>query len=408
MRKGMAGFFCLLLAAAGFSSARAQPCQPCSGGPVYRPWVALKTGDLYYRLQLDLANPGARSLGMGGAFAGLADDSTAAFTNPAALTQVLRPELAFEVRSAASRADRVGSTTVELMPGAIVGTSGPREPASSEAAPAGIAYLAASYAGRRWAIAGFEHQLADLDRAGARVDISSTGASLGFRLTRSLSLGGTYLRYRGDALVEDEVFSAAGSAPAIVSKTRIGDHDGALSGGLFWRPGYRWSFSAYFRQGAALEVEQEVEVRAAGRVNRFAGAPLELPSVRGIGVGFRPNERLLLDFDWSRARHTRHLQDPAAASAAVPETERREVDELALGAEYSFWNLAVAPALRLGLSTQRNPLPPPPGITATPRNRLRVAAGAGLVIASHWQIDVAVQGLDRKDPALSFSTVVRF
>src|SRR5690348_1460924 len=38
--------------------------------------------------QFNFINPGARSLGMGGAFIGLADDSTAAYTNPAGLGQV--------------------------------------------------------------------------------------------------------------------------------------------------------------------------------------------------------------------------------------------------------------------------------------------------------------------------------
>ncbi len=196
---------------------------------------------------------------MGGASAGLADDSTAAFTNPAALTQVLRPEIAFEMRSGASRADRVGSTTVELLPGAIVGSAGPREPASSEGSPAGIAYLAASYAGQRWAIAGFEHSLADLESSGARVDLAATGLSLAFRLTSRISVGGTYLRYSGDARIEDEIFEGAGSTAAIASTTRIDDQAGALSGGLFLRLGNRWSLSAYYRQDAALEVEQEVE-----------------------------------------------------------------------------------------------------------------------------------------------------
>ena len=36
-------------------------------------------------LQFNFGNPGARSLGMGGAFLGLADDASAAEANPAAL-----------------------------------------------------------------------------------------------------------------------------------------------------------------------------------------------------------------------------------------------------------------------------------------------------------------------------------
>ena len=49
-------------------------------------------------LQFSFSDPGARSMGFGGAFVALADDATAAFSNPAGLTQLLRPEISIEGR----------------------------------------------------------------------------------------------------------------------------------------------------------------------------------------------------------------------------------------------------------------------------------------------------------------------
>ena len=49
-------------------------------------------------LQFNFSAPGARSLAMGGAFIGLADDATAAFSNPAGLVQLASPEVSFEQR----------------------------------------------------------------------------------------------------------------------------------------------------------------------------------------------------------------------------------------------------------------------------------------------------------------------
>lgn len=49
-------------------------------------------------LQFSFAPPGARSLAMGGAFAGLADDATAAFANPAGLMWLTRSEVSVEGR----------------------------------------------------------------------------------------------------------------------------------------------------------------------------------------------------------------------------------------------------------------------------------------------------------------------
>lgn len=50
-------------------------------------------------LEFNFFNPGARALGMGGAFVGLADDSTAALANPAGLTTLIRPEVSVEFAS---------------------------------------------------------------------------------------------------------------------------------------------------------------------------------------------------------------------------------------------------------------------------------------------------------------------
>ncbi len=49
-------------------------------------------------LQFNFSFPGARSLGMGGAFIGRADDASAAEANPAGLTVIARPEVTLEFR----------------------------------------------------------------------------------------------------------------------------------------------------------------------------------------------------------------------------------------------------------------------------------------------------------------------
>ena len=49
-------------------------------------------------IQFDFLSPGARSLGLGSAFVGLADDATAAWVNPAGLLELSRPEISVEGR----------------------------------------------------------------------------------------------------------------------------------------------------------------------------------------------------------------------------------------------------------------------------------------------------------------------
>src|SRR5688572_16425977 len=50
------------------------------------------------RFDFSFSNPGARSVGFGGAFAALADDATAAYANPAGLVQLAEPEVSMEAR----------------------------------------------------------------------------------------------------------------------------------------------------------------------------------------------------------------------------------------------------------------------------------------------------------------------
>ncbi|HET8797204.1 MAG TPA: outer membrane protein transport protein [Thermoanaerobaculia bacterium] len=50
-------------------------------------------------LQFNFGNPGARSLGMAGAFLGLADDASAAEANPAGLSILRKPEFSIEARN---------------------------------------------------------------------------------------------------------------------------------------------------------------------------------------------------------------------------------------------------------------------------------------------------------------------
>src|SRR5687768_14043982 len=50
-------------------------------------------------ITFNFANPGARSMGMGGAFLGLADDASAAEANPAGLTILRKTEISLEARN---------------------------------------------------------------------------------------------------------------------------------------------------------------------------------------------------------------------------------------------------------------------------------------------------------------------
>ncbi len=67
-----------------------------------RPALALTDEEIYRNFQFNFVNPGARALGMGGAFVAVADDPTAAQANPAGLIFLEKPHFFFEYRGVQS------------------------------------------------------------------------------------------------------------------------------------------------------------------------------------------------------------------------------------------------------------------------------------------------------------------
>ena len=176
------------------------------------PAVAQSNAEVNAGIQFDFSLPGARSLAMGGAFVGLADDATAAWANPAGLTILNKKEVSAEFRGwnfTNFTTDRghgfgvpsgIGADTVA----GLLDTE-------FEDSTASLAFLSFVYPQPRWSVAAYRHQLSnfqarvqssgpfldsggDIDRAdpfaaNLRLKIVDYGVSFGFRVTSRLSVG---------------------------------------------------------------------------------------------------------------------------------------------------------------------------------------------------------------------------
>jgi hypothetical protein len=78
-------------------------CRPLLLAACALPLAAVDLGNVALSDQPVAVGPGPRALGMGGAFAAVADDATAAWWNPAGLTQAERPEVSASLGWYASR-----------------------------------------------------------------------------------------------------------------------------------------------------------------------------------------------------------------------------------------------------------------------------------------------------------------
>lgn len=433
------------------------------------PLHAQSNDEIQSALQWNLSTPGARSLALGGAFLGLADDATAAYANPAGLAQLPRPEISVEGRAwdfTSRFVDRghqpatgVTGIGVDVVDGLQFGERRDRN--------AAISFASYVHGGGRIAWALYRHQLADFEasllshgpfagprespgravpaRSRLQLDIESWGAAAAYRPHAELSLGLAlswqrfHLRSHtdrfdrrdrtGDPFVDGLTggfFGPADFLPGNVQNTQTleGDDDdltGSL--GVLWRPAAEWSVGAVYRRGGDFDfraryVHGPVSDQP-GVVERRVGGEgvFHAPDSFGAGVAWRPRDDLVIAFDWDRVGYSALADDLVnvllAAQGAEDAFSIDDADELHLGAEYQAvtWRLPVA--FRVGVWHDPDHRlryggrnPVLLARFAPGEDQLHLCGGLGMVLG-RAQVDIAFDSSELVD-TLSLSTVARF
>jgi hypothetical protein len=332
-------------------------------------------------VQFNFASPGARSLGIGGAFVGLADDATTAYANPAGLVNVVTPEVSGEFRGwqytnrfptgghAFGPPSNVG---VDTIAGIEKGTSVTRE--------LGFSFASVVYPQEGWAFAVYRHKLADLkvssetrgffytlpdlpgppplpgDSNSARaapsrshmdVQIVGYGVSGAYRINDRLSLGLSAARYALTMDGETLRYSASGAGPPTYEKvvhtqTQSGSDTAiTFNGGLLWQATNAITIGATYRQASAFEVE--VSSDSSPDVCRGA---FNVPDVAALGASF------LLPYDVTVAADYDHIRYSRLTRHFVAFDQKNVCAEQTRAVDYSVKDvgeihLGVAKALRL-------------------------------------------------------------
>lgn len=411
--------------------------------------------ELIVPLQLSFSDPGARSMGFGGAFVALADDATAAFANPAGLEQLLKPELSIEARSWAYSSPFTEAGRAEGMPSGngIDNVDGLRT-STSEFDTADISFLSFAYPGDQISLAAFKHTYANLDfasetqgifaggtdccqqrnldqRATSSFDVESFGLAASYRVSDRLNVGisavyydvrltATVTQYLTDDDSLASLFRRNSYLPerSVISQTSTMDEsDWGLTAGFLWKPAARWSIGGVYRQ--APEVSMHAEVYAGQAVDfgvppgdiLVAGTagPVEFPDVIGLGFAYRAmNEHLTLSFQFD---HIEYSSIPE--SIGVDDQTIDDVIQVHVGAEYVFLDSTPIIAVRLGAwfdpDHQMRATADEPYLRAllpAGEDEIHFAAGIGVAV-KRFQIDVAMDIADRVD-TVSLSAVYNF
>lgn len=313
-------------------------------------------------LQFNFSAPGARSLGMGGAFLGRADDSTAAFANPAGLTNLFSPELAAEFRFN-------GYDTPYTSGGAYPDPT--RDVTSSSAN--NLSYLSYVYPREKWVFALFRQEFMDfnsdfdsdaIDLGGPAfalptsnsvdVNIVNYGFSTAVRVSDRVSLGAgiSYFDYSLKANT-DRFFSGE----SVLTQIQNGsDSSWGLTLGALFRATDRLSIGLVYRMTPDFKTVHEHQAVFNPDVDFIRDYKFEVPDVYGIGFSFAPNDNLTFNFDIMEVRYSK-LTSPVFWAFDDPATDNGQeiVDEMSidsgtefrLGAEYVLQNSPIA--LRAGV-----------------------------------------------------------
>lgn len=388
------------------------------------------------RFDFSFSNPGARSLGFGGAFAGLADDATAAYANPAGLVQLTESEVSLDTRL-------WSRTPSFISDGRIVGDPNPAadlddlifgEERSDDFGPS---FASVVIPKGRWSLALYGHQLAKFEQAtewnwfvvgglplppipSAResldLDITSLGLSAGWRLDDRWSFG-------LGVLVSDVSFETSSEfylpsfdggdvgpflPDRLLSRTEVlaEGTEVAFNVGALWQISERLSAGLVYRQGADtdgelvlgtgpgadLAPEDEVRIRSDSVFN--------VPDVVGLGLAYRSRDGL-----WTLAAEVDHVGYSGLVeigpTTPVPIPERIYEDGLNFhfGVERALLKRAPILAFRLGGWLEAN------GDDLDRDEVEHVTAGLGIA-AQRFQLDLAAD-LSEEIDTISLSFIYR-
>lgn len=309
-----------------------------------------------HRLEFSFSNPGARSMGFGGAFVALADDPTAAFANPAGLVQLARPEVFLDVRLGFESDE--ASSTFSFEEGSTDVTN--------------LSFLSFVYPVGRCSLSVYGHQM-------VKADIANLGELPEDEALRALDIS----RYAvaGACRLLDELSIGAG-ASYFDASYRVLDRkeegsDWGFNAGVLWHPADRLSVGAFFREGPGLDIDGG------------ASGTLALPDTYGLGAAIRSkNGRFTLSAEWDHVGWSAMFQGVHASVASSEQAELVDVDELHLGGEYAWTTQSKVIALRLGVWRDPDHVMQRSG-EDDGQTRYHGAAGFGMAW-KHFQLDLAI------------------
>jgi long-chain fatty acid transport protein len=347
----------------------------CSAPP------AAAQSSLQVPIQFDFLSPGARSLALGSAFVGLADDATAAWVNPAGLLELTKPEVSVEGRH--RRLDQpflVGGRLSGQPTGTLQDTLAGPDFANIRDSGTGATFSSFVYPKGRFRIAAYRHEpirvrqdfssrgvfqsrgfdVRDTAFSGQRtLDITTYGVSVA-QAWRKLWLGGGLsinqfsLGFEFDRYLHESPYGAPDPRLSVFHFSQAGD--GASVGvvvGVLIPVSTTTKVGASYRRMSSFEFSS-LPGGLLGSQQRTT-ANFNVPDVLAAGLSTHVGDALLITAEYKRVFHSQLRADYVTVLVNQGESRDRadrftiaDANEVHAGAEYLL-PLRTDPRLRAGL-----------------------------------------------------------
>jgi long-chain fatty acid transport protein len=332
-------------------------------------------------IPFNLAAPGARSMGMGGAFLGLADDATAAYTNPAGLTQLVTPEISIEGRHTNYSIPYVNGGTASLNPfnGSGINTS------DADSSNNNISFISFVLPHDRWSFAVYRDELVRFNtdfatsgdigtivgdnqfatlpvNAHSDLRIVNYGVSAAYKVADnvSLGLGLSYYDFKVNTLITRFAFpnntqNIPAGTPTNQQIQDGSDNDVGVNLGARFVLNEHFSAGLVYRKGPTFDyrASNTVLIAPVTVTTALDSVKFKVPDEYGAGLSWHPNDALVVNFDADYVEYsqlTRGIQslfgnDPGQVSRlTIPNGT-----EYHLGGEYTFTQMSHPFSLRAGV-----------------------------------------------------------
>lgn len=332
-------------------------------------------------LLFNFGNPGARSLAMGGAFLGLADDASAAEANPAGLTILRRPEVSIEARNYLN-------TQTFAVTGTFPDVSMRDFNAYSRNVEVGFGSIV--YPVGNFAVAAYYHQPVNFRNAinnttdtpinyffgpdgligpeecanigsdcseyrvlpfytAVDIKMETMGLSAAYKIGNfSLGASARYQTFEEGAFATRTTIQTPRQPLSILAQVSD-EEDITFGAGFKWSASDRFSIGGAYKQGAEFDTSIIYADSTTDGFITLAEPAFHVPDTAGLGVSIRPVPQLTINLDAVAVAYSNMMDNFVTFTRDVEagDFELEDVTEYRAGVEY-FFTTRIPVAVRAG------------------------------------------------------------